>query len=292
MNSLNLPFQLIDELQVKLLNTGKALLDQEWNYSNIVSPFTRIYYIEHGEGYIMPNNVMYRMKPGYLYLIPSYVQCNYNCVDTLTQYYVHFTNQFPTGLNIYDFLSTNLEVKALEFDQHLFSRLIELNSNAALIQSDPKSYEKGQWTSSKPPSLESNIYLETIGILKQLLSRFLADSELQVKNMHLFTNFRKVFQYINAHLHEDIRIEKLAEIACYSYDHFTRVFKKTTGMLPMKYINQKKMEKAQILLLTTSLSQKEICDKTGFNNLPYYYRVFQKHAGCTPVKYRKQGGLV
>lgn len=292
MKPTNLPSHLIDELQMKLLNTGKAIVGQEWNYANIISPFTRIYFIEEGEGFIMPNNVMYKLKPGFLYLIPSYVQCNYNCVGTLSQYYVHFTNQFPTGLNIYDFLSVQLEVKALSFDLHLFKRLIELNSNAALQQSDPSTYEKYNWTSFNPSSSDSNVYLESTGILKQLLSRFLVDSTLQVKNLQLFTNFRKVFQYINAHLHEEIRIEKLAEIACYSYDHFTRVFKKTTGMLPMKYINLKKIEKAQILLLTTGLSQKEICDKTGFNNLPYYYRVFHKNVGCTPVKYRKQGGLV
>ena len=292
MTPANLPAHLIDELQVKLLNTGKANVGQEWNYSNIISPFTRIYFIIDGEGYIMPNNVMYKLKPGYLYLIPSYVQCNYNCVDTLSQFYIHFTNQFPTGLNIYDFLSVQLEATALSMDQQLFLRLIEINKDAALTQSDPSKYEKRNWTSSNLSFTESYKHLETVGILKQLLSRFLVDTKLQVKNFQLFTNLRKVFQYINTNLHEEIRIEVLAEIACYSYDHFTRVFKKTTGMLPMKYINMKKIEKAQILLLTTSYSQKEICDKTGFNNLPYYYRVFQKQAGCTPALYRKLGGLV
>jgi YesN/AraC family two-component response regulator len=63
-------------------------------------------------------------------------------------------------------------------------------------------------------------------------------------------------------------------------------------MLPLKYINMKKIEKAQILLLTTNLTQNEICDETGFNNLPYFYRVFQKQTGSTPARYRRMGGLV
>lgn len=288
----DLPLYLIDELQVRLLNTGHTDLGQEWNFSNIISPFTRIYLITEGNGYIMPNNVMYNLKPGHLYLIPSFVQCNYHCVDVLSQYYIHFTNQFPTGLNIYDFLSIQHETKALDFDIQLFKRLIQLNKDIALEQSDPSTYENGNWSAVAPKSHDTGSHLETIGILKQLLSRFFIKSKLLPENLQMFTHLRNVFQYIHTHLHKEIRIETLAELACYSYDHFTRVFKKTTGMLPMKYINLKKIEKAQILLLTTNLTQYEICEQIGYNNLPYYYRVFQKQTGCTPAKYRKMGGLV
>jgi len=288
----NIPTHLIDELQFKILNTGFSELQQEWNFRNIISPFSRIYLITKGEGFILPNNVMYKLKPGYLYLIPSFVLSNYHCVDFLSQYYLHFTNQFPTGLNIYDFLSVENEVKALPFDIHLFERLKELNNEIALKQSDPKTYEKENWKPNISETLENKYHLETIGIIKQLLSRFITEAKLESKNFQQFSEFRKVFQYINSNLDTEIRIEKLAEIAHFSYDHFTRVFKKTTGMLPLKYINMKKIEKTQILLLTTNLTQNEICDQSGFNNLPYYYRVFQKHSGTTPAKYRRLGGLV
>ena len=53
-----------------------------------------------------------------------------------------------------------------------------------------------------------------------------------------------------------------------------------------------RIEKAQILLLTTALSQVEISELSGFNNLPYYYRVFKMKTGTTPVNYRKMGGLI
>lgn len=288
----NIASLLIDELRVKLLNTGYAELGAEWSYSNIVSPFTRIYLITEGEGFIMPNNVMHKLKPGHLYIIPSFVLCNYHCVDSLSQYYIHLTNQLPTGLNIYDFLSTTNEVNALPFDQQLFERLSNINKELTLKYSDPKIYEKENWKSSINTSFENKTHLETIGILKQILSRFIQGVNPDTKNVQQFSNLRKVFQYINSHIHTNIRIETLAELACYSYDHFTRVFKRTTGMLPLQYINMKKIEKAQILLLTTNLTQNEICDKTGFNNLPYYYRVFQQKAGCTPATYRRMGGLV
>ena len=127
----NIPSYFIDELQVKLLNTGFSKLGQDWNYSNIVSPFTRLYYILEGEGYILPNNKMHQLKPGYLYIIPSFMLCSYHCTNLLSQHYIHFTNQFPSGINIYDFVSVQNEVKALPIDIYLFERLIELNKVAA-----------------------------------------------------------------------------------------------------------------------------------------------------------------
>lgn len=287
-----LPSKLLDELQLDLINVGAVGLGQEWNYSNVLSPFSRIYMITKGEGVILPNNKMFALKPGYLYLIPSFVQCSYHCAEYLSQNYLHFTNSFSTGLNIYDFLTMRCEVEALPIDVLLFERLLELNQNRALKQSDPKKYETENWRSSSDFQCESKAYLETIGILKQLLSRFIVETKEGAQNLQQFSTFRKVFQYIHSNLDQEIRIETLAEIVHYSYDHFSRIFKKTTGMLPLKYINMKRVEKAQILLLTTGLTQNEICDQTGFNNVPYFYRVFQKHTGSTPARYRREGGLV
>lgn len=288
----DIPSGVIDELQVKLLNAGFVELGQEWNYSNIVSPFSRIYFITGGEGFILPNNMMIRLKPGNLYLIPSFVLCHYHCTGSLSQFYIHLTTHSPIGLNIFDFFSVKNEIMALPYDIHLFERILELNRGAELKQTDPKDYEKENWKSPLVASRGNRSQLETIGIMKQLLSRFVTEGKLEVKNLQQFCDFRRVFQYINSNLNSEIRIESLAELANYSYDHFTRVFRKLTGMLPVKYINMKKIEKAQILLLTTNLSQSQICYETGFNNLPYYYKVFQKLTGSTPARYRRMGGLV
>lgn len=284
---------LVEELKVQLLNTAYCELDNTWNYTDIVSPFTRIYLITAGGGYIYPNNQCYELRPGYLYLIPSYTHCSYSCPgNTLSQYYIHFTNQFTDGLKIFDSVSVHHEIKASTLDSQLFQRLVEINKNAALVQSDPKVYQRQNWASSLSYNGNSITALETNGILRQVLSRFIRNADDVNASFTRFSRLREVFKFIHTHLKYEIRMDQLAEIACYSTDHFTRRFKKTTGLLPVEYINNKRVEMAQLLLLTSTKTQKEISEQAGFSCQQYYSRVFRKKVGCSPVQYRKMHGFV
>nr|WP_320120315.1 helix-turn-helix transcriptional regulator [uncultured Marinifilum sp.] len=283
---------LIDEIKVEIYNTAKCTLGQEWNYSNVISPFSRIYLITKGEGYILPNNKMQKLKPGYLYLVPSYTLCGYHCVEELSQYYLHFSHHLSDGLKIFDQISVVNEVKALPIDFHLFERLLEINSTLSLKYSDPNIYEKDSWKNNRMEHRPNHIQLETEGIIKQLFSRFIRSDSSKTLQLQKQSFIQKSFKYISNHLYEEIRIEALANLACCSTDHYTRKFKKITGMRPMEFINQKRIEKAQELLITTTMSQKKISEETGFNSQQYYTRIFKKISRCSPEQYRKMGGLI
>ncbi len=284
--------RLIDDIRVHIFNASKITVGTEWNYSNIVSPFSRIYLIEDGEGVITPKNKMHQLKPGYLYLVPSYTLCGYHCVDSISQYYLHFSHQLSDGIKIFDRISIKSEVKALDIDYLLFERLLEINPDMALKYSDPNVYEQRNWTTNNMSTSSNSVQLETIGILKQLFSRFIEgklNEKVNLKTQYKLTN---VFQHIATHLYREIKLEELAEIACCSKDHFSRQFKRITGMLPNDYINSKRIERAQELLITTSKTQKQISEEAGFNSQQYYTRIFKRLIGTTPAEYRKMGGLI
>ena len=97
----------------------------------------------------------------------------------------------------------------------------------------------------------------------------------------------KAVRYIHKHITETIELEKLAEIACLSKDHFIRLFKKGMGTTPLQYINQKKIEKAQLLLITEELAVKEIAFRLAFEDYSYFNRLFKKITGVTPQEYRR-----
>ena len=57
---------------------------------------------------------------------------------------------------------------------------------------------------------------------------------------------------------------------------------------PIKYINQKKMEQAQLYFLITDKRIKDIAFSVGYNNVSYFNRIFKKYTGVSPLAYRRK----
>jgi AraC-like DNA-binding protein len=72
-----------------------------------------------------------------------------------------------------------------------------------------------------------------------------------------------------------------------SKDHYIRVFKQETGETPNVFITKRKLEKAELALLTTSMPVKSIADSLGYDDYSYFNRIFKKNSGMTPLQYRE-----
>lgn len=83
-------------------------------------------------------------------------------------------------------------------------------------------------------------------------------------------------------------IKGLAEMACMSKDHFIRTFKKETGETPNAYIMKKKMEAAELLLITTDCSIKNVAKSVGYEDCSYFNKSFKRYSGTTPQLYREE----
>jgi AraC family transcriptional regulator len=98
---------------------------------------------------------------------------------------------------------------------------------------------------------------------------------------------KQVLEYIHAHLAEDMQLSQLAAIAQLSPNHFASSFKKAIGVPPYQYIIQQRLEQAQKLLKTTSMSITEISMQVGFASQSHFTTHFRKHLSITPKKYRE-----
>lgn len=91
-----------------------------------------------------------------------------------------------------------------------------------------------------------------------------------------------VKEYINEHLHQDLKLDEIAAIAQLSPYHFLRLFKRSMGVTPHQYILQCRLNQAKYLLQHSNLSIVEIATRTGFSDQSHFTRYFKRIVGTTP----------
>lgn len=279
-----------------LLNVDYVQLGSSWNYQNVTSTFYRIYLIDDGSGVLYNPASSCTLEKGYLYMVPSFTTCNYNCRDYLSQYYISFIEDAPDGTSLFADNRRILKVPAIAADLEYFKRILELNPNRGLKRSeDPKVYEKYPVLQSFREMnnyMQLSAYVETQGLLLQLLSRFLTPDCFELSTSMIHSKISDAINYIQTNLHKPITVAMLAQRANQNADYFSRLFKETTGERPLSYIQLKRVERAQSLLVNTDLSLAEIAAETGFENLSYFTRIFKEKAGQTPGEYKKNHRLL
>ena len=279
--------QSIDQLHLLILNVGLAIHNADWNWRNVNSPFTRLYYVTEGAARILLPTGIQELKPDHLYLVPSFTTHSYLCDTHFVHYYLHIYEDHQSESSILEDFSFPTEIPAGDLELPLIKRLCGINPTMQLPQSDPTSYDNN-------PTLIKNIIknkqrtfcdkVESRGIVYQLMARFLKDA--QPKTEINDDRIQKVLSHIRKNIYKTIDIDSLAAISCLSKDHFIRLFKKEINNTPLQYINQKKIEKAQLILITDSMPVKNISYLLAYEDHSYFNRLFKKLTGVTPQQYR------
>lgn len=283
-------YKSVDSVSFSLLNTGYVNLDTKWDFENVMSPFFRLYYITEGEAKVFHHNQEYILKPNYLYLIPSFTHSHYRCEAVMSQYYISALEVSDNGTSIFKALNFVYEIEADSVSLIYFKRILELNPNRTIVKDDPKDYDNDMGLKSfivENKKLSNRAYLETSGLLKALVSKFV----LNYKNTRISdqskSKLSEVIHFIDVNLHTDITVKDLATFQNLNVDYFSRLFKEIYKVRPNEYIQKKRVERAQLLLLASTNSLQQIADIVGFNNVSYFSRVFKKLTQKSPLQYKK-----
>jgi AraC-like DNA-binding protein len=280
-----------------LLHVDYVRLNEKWNYPNVISPYFRIYYIDEGEGYISTKQERIKLEQGFLYIIPSFTLCHLSCNNYLSQYFLHFFEESGDGTSIFENNRKVIKVNASEIDVVNFRKLLEINPGRGINRSDnPMVYEKNAYYKSYQElnyTISDCVFFETQGIVLQLISRFLYSRQFKGSNIDpVPSKILDAARYIQLNLNENITVNHLAGRANLHQDYFSRLFFKYTGQRPLAYLHEKRIERAQYLIATTTLSFSAIAEKTGFENLPHFSKVFKGVTSLTPGQYKKLNALV
>ena len=155
----------------------------------------------------------------------------------------------------------------------------------AIVEQIMSEYQDGQ------PFFEASIYSMLTRLLvlvgrnhTDTAQRFIADDVRQKKYAE---KFMAVCSYIDEHCTVNLTLDDIARYSGFSKYHFTRLFRQFTGSTFYRYLNQKRIVKAERTLADPSLSVTDVAMASGFSSMSAFVRMFKIMKGCTPSEFRK-----
>jgi AraC family transcriptional regulator, transcriptional activator of pobA len=107
---------------------------------------------------------------------------------------------------------------------------------------------------------------------------------------HSLRRIAPLFEFLETHYHQAVRVEDGAELLGISKPHFMRLFKHVTGQSFISYLNHFRIAKAQALLTSSDKPLAELSQEVGFCDQSYFGSVFRKTVRMTPLNYRRRLG--
>jgi AraC family transcriptional regulator len=131
--------------------------------------------------------------------------------------------------------------------------------------------------------------LLAMGVGSLLLRRYAADAIAapMAKGGLSLNQLRRVMEFMDEHLAEDLRLEQIARELNLSAFHFAHEFRNSTGTTPYQYLLNQRMERAKGLLQSTAFSVQSIGELAGFRSPVNFVRAFRERIGITPAQWRK-----
>ena len=103
---------------------------------------------------------------------------------------------------------------------------------------------------------------------------------------------RRVAQYIQDNLQRELRLAELSAVVHMSPYHFARLFKRSTGVSPHRFLIRQRIDEARTLLAAQTVPIAEIARSVGFRTPSHFATTFRRFTGMTPSAYRSTAGHI
>lgn len=146
------------------------------------------------------------------------------------------------------------------------------------------------WRELKQPSPAGKLYAQTAAQLLavHLLCHYSSEGKTinEPSQKPTSQQMKRVRDFVQDHLSQDLSLEALAEQTGFSTYHFARLFRQTTGESPHQFVLRQRVERAQQLLKERNLPLVHIAFESGFASQSHLTQVFKRYLGLTPRAYR------
>lgn len=235
--------------------------------------FILIYCVE-GDGWFIVNDIKYKVGANNFFILPKGQAHSYGCNrnKTWTIYWIHFdgtmADYFSSGMDKPNLIMTekNSRIKErLELFEEIFSTL-------------KNGYSKSNLAYSSTCLFHFLSSLKFMSAYRETVSEGRETVDLIDQSIH----------YMRENVHKKLSLEEIARYTGYSTSHFSALFFRKTGLSPIHYLIQLKIQEACHLLDFTDMKITQISMTIGFDDPLYFSRIFRKTMGIPPLQYRRK----
>jgi AraC family transcriptional regulator len=122
------------------------------------------------------------------------------------------------------------------------------------------------------------------GFIDGLLDRYTSESKRRARGTLGKDVLTRLRDYVIAHIDEPIEVAALAKIAGRSPFHFSRMFRRSVGMSPHRYVVHLRLQRAIALVREGRFGLAEIAARTGFADQSHLSRWIRRVHGASPTQ--------
>ncbi|MGD8842967.1 MAG: GlxA family transcriptional regulator [Gammaproteobacteria bacterium] len=105
---------------------------------------------------------------------------------------------------------------------------------------------------------------------------------------HRDDKIQKAQEYLHENFNTQFTMDELSRHTGMSARNFTRRFKQATGETPLSYLHTLRINCARQLLESDYKSVQEVCYEVGYEDMPFFRKVFKRYTGLSPREYRQR----
>ena len=136
--------------------------------------------------------------------------------------------------------------------------------------------------------------------IRYLLTKFVArlsnitvekERQPSKRDMRDMERMKAMFSFLETHYAEELTLEQIAESAGISVTECMRCFRRSIGVSPIRFLKERRLQRAANLLRHTERSISEIAASCGFLDMSYFTKAFRQLYDVTPTAYRSGSSI-
>src|SRR5258706_2036210 len=98
---------------------------------------------------------------------------------------------------------------------------------------------------------------------------------------------RRIRELVHAKMEDDLSLDEMAQSVGLSTAHFARMFRKSTGETPHRFVLRQRLERAKAMLRAPDARVLDVAMACGFKTQQHFAQVFREVWGVSPTEYRQ-----